>query len=196
MAMAVGTGLSSGCGGSSSLAAGRCGSPASPFGGALIDIVMPAIRNTTGRARTILRLDGAVSALFAVICLAFAGPIDRLLGVSEPGALIGLGAISLLYAAVLFWLTSRPDLRRGEVAAPALLNTAWVVITVVMLATGRPALTPAGSRIVAIIAEGAGMLAVAQWLALRGMRSADPRPRSGQDAGSFGATSRSRRGGS
>jgi len=133
----------------------------------MVEMVMPVTRDQAGAARVVLPADAIVSAVFGAICLAFVRPIDRFLGLDAPVVAMALGVVSLLYAAVLFWLTRQPLLTRGQVMVPAFLNTAWVAVTAVMLATGQPDLTTTGSWVIAIVADGAGALATAQWLALR-----------------------------
>lgn len=130
---------------------------------------MPARQVGREMSRTLLRLDSAAVAVSASVSLAFARPIDRVLGLNAPGVLIGLGAIFLPYAALLLWLANRPMLTRDAVLKPVILNAAWVVASAAMLITGRPALSTAGAWTVALVAVFVGLLAIAQGLALRRM---------------------------
>ncbi len=134
-----------------------------------MSVAMPARQVGREMSRTLLRLDSAAVAVSASVSLAFARPIDRVLGLNAPGVLIGLGAIFLPYAALLLWLANRPMLTRDAVLKPVILNAAWVVASAAMLITGRPALSTAGAWTVALVAAFVGLLAIAQGLALRRM---------------------------
>ncbi len=123
-----------------------------------------------GLPRAALRADAAFCAVTGIVLAAAAEPITRLLGL-EPAvvpALIGAGLI--VYAAALWWTTTRGPVERRLVLTIALLNSAWTLASALVLLTGQPALTTGGRWAVAILAAIVADCAVVQFYAARRMR--------------------------
>ncbi|MEO3752159.1 hypothetical protein [Streptomyces sp. B6B3] len=80
-----------------------------------------------------LTLDAVVTGGNALVYLAAAGPVGRLLGL-DTGLLVGLGAFLLGYAAVVGWLASRREPATAAVWCVIEANVAWSVASLVALA--------------------------------------------------------------
>ena len=94
--------------------------------------------------RLALRLDAAVSGANGVAYLALAGPLGDLFGVSA-GLLRGLGVFLLVWAAVLWLVSSRPRISRGALLEIAGLNAVWVMGSIVFAATDAASPDTAGT---------------------------------------------------
>jgi hypothetical protein len=108
------------------------------------------------RADTLLRraLLGNVffSTLCGVLLVIDSGPFDTLLGLGSPTALTILGVLTLLGAAVVAWVASRPTIDRGSARAIVAMDVAWVVGSIILLLAGLLHLTGTGNWVVGAIA--------------------------------------------
>jgi CHASE2 domain-containing sensor protein len=93
-------------------------------------------------------------------------PIARFLGVESAGFLAMLGGVVMVYALVLLRGTARPSIRALGLTV-ALLNTAWVVVSVALLLGGWLPLTAGGKWAIAITAAIVATFALVQFYALR-----------------------------
>ncbi len=121
--------------------------------------------------QTVVRADAAFCAVCGVSLLAGAGPIAAFLGWNNSLGVMALGGGLLVYAAELLWMTRKQPAGRGLVRMVMLLNWVWVLASVVILATGVPAVTPGGWWAIAGQADLVALLALAQGYALRKMRA-------------------------
>jgi hypothetical protein len=117
--------------------------------------------------RRALVADALFCAAAGAACLAGAGPLAAFLGLAgaTPLALAGAGIVG--YAALLFRGASRDPLPAGLLRAIALLNTAWVVASIALIAANPLGLTTGGLWAVGILAAIVGDFGLVQWYALR-----------------------------
>lgn len=126
-----------------------------------------AVRTGSDRLlRLVLKLDAVVTAGNGLAYLALAGVLEDLLGY-PPAAQYGVGAFLLVYGLAVLWTATRPVVSRAAAFAYAVVNIAWVVLSLVVLATG--ALSPTGIGKVWIVLQAVvvGGFAAAQLYALR-----------------------------
>jgi hypothetical protein len=123
----------------------------------------PARSNWLRRA---IQADGACSVVSGLACLADAGWLAALLGVPVM-AMYALGAVLLGYAVFLFAVAAREPINRRAVIAALALDVAWVLDSIVLLASGWLALTTAGWWIVAVTALLVVDFAVLKYVGLR-----------------------------
>lgn len=101
--------------------------------------------------RRVLQANGIFSAIGGAIFTLAAGPIADFTGLPSPLALvIGLGVLA--YAAALFATAARSPIPRRLMLAAALLDTIWVVGSVLLLVSGWLPLTEAGRGLVIVLA--------------------------------------------
>lgn len=112
-----------------------------------------------------LRLDSIFVTLSGLLLIVGAQPIVEFLGVGAPWMMITGGAVFLLYAADLWWLSSRNPVNRAFVLAVALLNTLWVLGSAAILFTNWLPLTSGGWWAVAIVADMVAIIAGLQFYA-------------------------------
>lgn len=93
---------------------------------------------TTGPQRAVLLADGVFCGLSGVIAMLAARPASDLLGLNGPAILVVFGASLLLYGAWLSWRAVRQRVEDRLVLSIALLNTTWVVGSVLVLVAGLP----------------------------------------------------------
>lgn len=125
-------------------------------------------------ARTVLRVDAAVSATSGVLVIAGARPISDFLGLTSAAGLVALGTVIMLpYAALLFMASNQRPIARRSVLLPAIGNVVWVIVSIALLVEGTPAFSTGGKWAVAVAADIVALIAVAQFVALRRMGRAD-----------------------
>jgi hypothetical protein len=117
--------------------------------------------------RLVVRADGFLCAAMGALMLAGAGPISAFLGLESLLPTVLVGGLLLPYGLGLIWLANRPTIERAMVLTPAFLNVLWVLGSVAILVGGTPSLTPGGWWAVALVADGVGLLALAQFYAAR-----------------------------
>ncbi|MCU0312460.1 MAG: hypothetical protein MUC84_00160 [Solirubrobacteraceae bacterium] len=109
--------------------------------------VSPAVPATTpaaGRLRSSLWIDAGLSGANGAVFLIAAGPIGQALGLST-ALVAGLGAFFVAYASALAFLATRSWLGPAQVRLVAAANTAWVLASAVVLASGVLDPTTAGT---------------------------------------------------
>jgi len=94
--------------------------------------------------RRALQADGIVVGLSGVLLIAGAGPLSSLLGLNSPPVLVALGLIFLVYGGALLWMVTKMDILRPLGYAVAILNTIWVLASLVILLTDWIPLTVQG----------------------------------------------------
>jgi hypothetical protein len=124
----------------------------------------PAAFAASPLLRFALRLDAVITAVNGVAYLAAAGPLADLLGIPA-GALRGLGAFMLVYAATVAVVAAAP--RAGLVRAIVAGNLVWVDASIVLLVIDAWTPTTAGSVWIALQAAAVGLFAALQFAGLR-----------------------------
>jgi hypothetical protein len=117
--------------------------------------------------RRTLQANGIFSSLGGVMLIAGTVPITAFLGLQTPIILIVVGIVSLLYAASLFLTTARPSIDRRTGMTYALLDSVWVIASVVILFTGWVPLTTEGKWAVGLVAVIVAIFAELQFLGSR-----------------------------
>ena len=82
--------------------------------------------------RGILELDAAVTGANGLVYLAAAGALDSLLGVPA-GLLRSLGVFLIVFAAILWFLATRPHVSPAVVRGVAAGNVAWTLASIVFV---------------------------------------------------------------
>ena len=131
---------------------------------------MSASADRTMFLRRSLRLDAAASGVCGVILVVGAGPIARLFGFAPPALAFAVGAGLLVFAAALLWNAGRPRVSRTEAIVTVVLNAAWVLGSLVLIADGP--LTLLGNLAVAAVAAAVALFAVLETVGLRRLREA------------------------
>jgi hypothetical protein len=117
--------------------------------------------------RRTLQANGIFSSLGGVILIAGAGPITAFLGLKTLTVLIVAGIVTLLYAVSLFMTAARPSIDRRTGMTYALLDSVWVIASVVILFTGWVPLTTEGKWAVGLVAVIVAIFAELQFLGSR-----------------------------
>ena len=107
---------------------------------------MTSIANS-GTLRRLLLVDATTSGAMAVLFLIAASPLESLLGL--PASLLrGVSVVLIPFAGFLVWLAPRASELRGTVRSIVVGNLLWVVASLVLLVSGRVALTTLGTLFV------------------------------------------------
>lgn len=116
--------------------------------------------------RKVLLLDGLASGTLGVAHLALAGVLDSALGMPA-WFLLTIGAVLVIWAAVVSWVGTRALIRRPGIWAVIGLNVVWAVDSVVLLAAGWFDVTVLGE--VFVLAQAVAVLGFAalQYVGLR-----------------------------
>jgi hypothetical protein len=117
--------------------------------------------------RRTLQANGIFSSLGGVMLIAGTVPITAFLGLQTPIILIVAGIVTLLYAVSLFLTAARPSINRRTGMTYALLDSAWVVASVLILFTGWLPLTTEGKWAVGLVALLVAIFAELQFLGSR-----------------------------
>jgi hypothetical protein len=115
------------------------------------------------------------NAIFSIIsgaaCLADSGPIGAFLGLGSAAPIAILGAVLLVYAAILLWDTARAPISRRTAWIAIALDIDWVIGSILLVAFDPVGLTLAGKWAILILADLVLAFAVAQYVGLRRARS-------------------------
>ncbi|MEK7326011.1 MAG: hypothetical protein AAB217_12210 [Chloroflexota bacterium] len=102
------------------------------------------------------------------LALAFAArPLASLMGLPSPLILTVIGLGVLGYAAIVFRISTRPSISRGEAIFTVIADSSWVVGSLVLLLTGWVAFTLAGKWLIAVAADIVAVFALLQFVGLR-----------------------------
>jgi hypothetical protein len=126
----------------------------------------PLARLGADPLRTVLRLDAVVTGVNGAAYLAAAPLLTELLGVPS-GALRGLGAFLLAYAAGVALVAARPVVSAGATEVVVGANLLWAAASVAAVATDRFDLTTTGAVWVLLQAAVVAGFAALQLTALR-----------------------------
>jgi hypothetical protein len=99
-----------------------------------------------------------------------AGPLASLMGLPSPLILIVAGLGVLGYAAIVFRISTRPSISRGEAIFTVIADTTWVAGSLVLLLTGWVPFTLAGKWLVAIAADIVAVFALMQFIGFRRLK--------------------------
>ena len=119
--------------------------------------------------RNVLRADGVFCGLVGISALVGAAPLAALMGIPAPVALVVLGIVCIIYAAILFAFAARERISRWVAITPFVLNILWVVDSIILLSLGLLPLTTVGFWIVVALADIAAVFAIAQFIGIRRM---------------------------
>ncbi|PVZ03438.1 hypothetical protein [Actinomycetospora cinnamomea] len=116
--------------------------------------------------RAVLRLDAVASGALGVAAAAGAGVLDTLLGL--PAALlVGVGIFLVVYATGLVVLAARPAIPRPATWIVVLGNSAWVLMSLGLVAGAWERLTVLGVVVVLAQAAAVAVFADLQYAGLR-----------------------------
>jgi hypothetical protein len=85
--------------------------------------------------RNVLLTDAAATSAMGVLCFVAAGPLGSFLAIS-PNALRWVGLALVPFAGALFWSGLRTPISEGVVRLLAAGNVGWVILSVLVAATG------------------------------------------------------------
>lgn len=111
-----------------------------------------------------LRANSAFSTLSGVLMAAFSGFLPAVLGIGSWWVYVGIGIALVLYGLRLWWLGRRP-VDPGEARLILFADVAWVLASLVLIASG--VLSSTGAWIVASVAVVIGVFAAGQWRSLK-----------------------------
>jgi hypothetical protein len=116
--------------------------------------------------RRALVADGAISGTTGLLMVLGAGLLEGLLGL--PAALLRYAGFSLIpFAAFLFYLAKRDGLSPTSVWFVIVLNTAWVVASVLLLASSSIDPTALGYAFIIVQAVAVAVFVELQYVGLR-----------------------------
>jgi hypothetical protein len=118
----------------------------------------------------VLRADGVVVAAGGLVLLAGAAPLAEFFGAGGWTLYAALGILFIVYGVSLVWHTLRRPVEPALLLAIALLNTVWVLASVVMLLLDTPDVSSGGRWVIALAAVVVAGFAAVQFAAWRGMR--------------------------
>jgi hypothetical protein len=121
--------------------------------------------------RQALRGNGIFSAVSGLVLIVAARPLATFMGLAWPLALTITGLVLLPYAAVLLWATSQPEIDSRLAKTAVLLDSLWVMGSVLLLLTDWLNLSVAGNWTVALLAEAVLTFAILQAAGLRRTRT-------------------------
>lgn len=114
----------------------------------------------------ILRANAVFSAISGAIFLFGSTPLASFMGLPDGGFLIVIGIGVLLFCVLLFQLTARPQLDRRLAIGIFILDTLWVVFSVIALLGNLLPLNDAGRWTIVLLAEAVAVFAIAEFVAL------------------------------
>ncbi len=94
--------------------------------------------------RLVLKLDAVVTGVNGAAYLALAGPLEDLLGL-DASVLRPIGAFLLVFAAVVWFVATRPAMSRGAVLAVAIANVDWAIGSLVLATLSPDDVTTVGT---------------------------------------------------
>ena len=116
--------------------------------------------------RRTLRGNGIFTSLCGILLILGAWPLTSFLGLGTPLILIVIGVVLLPYAVSLFFTAARELIDHRSVLIAALLDSAWVLWSVVILLTNWIPLTIGGKWAVGVIAVIVALFAELEWYGL------------------------------
>lgn len=123
----------------------------------------------TSLLRRAIQVDALISGVSGLTLLVAAGPLSPLLGIPS-FVLLVCGPVFILYAAMLWYIATRPAISRTMAWTPIILNLLTALICTEVLIFGWLPLTSLGWWVVLISGLLVTDFAIAQYLGLRRMR--------------------------
>jgi hypothetical protein len=117
--------------------------------------------------RRVLYADHTVSGLSGLALLLGSRPIARFLGLDNPIWVLEIGGLLILYSAGLYLAARQAVPNRRLVWAAIALNAAWVLASLVIVATPWVPLTTAGKWAVLFVADVVAAFGVLEFVGLR-----------------------------
>ncbi|MBI1880412.1 MAG: hypothetical protein HYR94_19715 [Chloroflexi bacterium] len=117
--------------------------------------------------RRTLQTNGVFSGLSGIVLIAGATQLTSLLGLDTHLILIVVGVVCILYAASLFFNTTQKFVDPAFAWFAIIVDSTWVLGSLIILFTGWPALTSTGWWAVAIVADIVAVFAILQFVGLR-----------------------------
>ena len=115
--------------------------------------------------RLAIRVDGVVVAALGVAMIAAAGPLSSLTGLPT-GVEYVVGALSVAYGPLAFWLASRPRVRTTGLVIAA-INVATAVGLVALVAAGVAPISDAAGEMALAIGVYTAVIGGVQYLGVR-----------------------------
>ena len=111
----------------------------------------------------VLRSNSLVSGISGLAMLLAAGPLATLFGLSTTSAFTLVGLVAFGFALWLVWRIRHRPLPRRTVLVVALLDSLWVVISVVGLLTNEFQVTTEGKWLILFASDIVGVFAVLEF---------------------------------
>lgn len=121
----------------------------------------PTLLNRAVRANSLFCAGSGAGLLLA------ARPLSGWLGLPWPALLGGLGAMLVVYGALLWRVSAESPLPAARARIIIALDIAWVVGSAALLLADQPGFTTAGKWAVAVVADIVALFALVQFIALR-----------------------------
>lgn len=117
--------------------------------------------------RNALRGNAIFCALSGLVVLLAAQALAPFTGIDNPAVFVVLGIILLPYAAFLFWVSAQETINRTFGRTAVILDVAWVIGSIIILAGNFLPLTVAGKWTIALLADAVAIFAIVQAIGLR-----------------------------
>jgi hypothetical protein len=104
-----------------------------------------------------------------LVCLSASGVISALLGLEVAPVIQILGIGLIVSAGLVYFMASRPIISRQFVLFITLVDSAWVLSSILLLLTGRQPLSVAGKWSVSLLAMSVDVFATLQFIEWRKM---------------------------
>ena len=125
-------------------------------------------QNNPSTLRRVLDANAVFSATSGLFFFIAARPISAFLG-ADPAVISVLTLMMFAYAALIVFNTSRPTISRGFVFSTVLGDTAWVLLSILLLVTGVFPFTSEAKWAIGITAVCVDLFATLQFLEWRKM---------------------------
>ena len=127
------------------------------------------IQSNPSNLRHILNANAMFSATSGLFFLLAARPLGTFLGTTPPVMYI-LAAVMFSYAALIAFHTSRPEISRGFTLFTVVGDSAWVLLSILLLLLPRLNFSPEAKWAIGVTAICVDIFAMLQFLAWRRMR--------------------------
>lgn len=120
--------------------------------------------------RRVLLTNSLFSAISGSVVAALANPIAEFMGLSSAVPLMLVALALLPFAFGVYRVATQEVLQKSFVRIIFFMDVAWVVASLVLLATNALALTTAGNWAVLIVADAVMLFAIGEYIGLRRLR--------------------------
>ena len=122
--------------------------------------------------RRAFKLNAVLSLLTGSALVALPGFLGRWIGFEMPLLYIAIGIVVLIFAADVWWVATRPNVRSDWGRLIFALDVAWVVASVVVLVAFAPTFTTVGMALITGTAVVVAGFALAEFVGLRRLATA------------------------